>query len=834
MDQQDPAVIKLPLFSKTSKLAAIPGQSEGVTYGVVWDACRDPEHGFGYVAELLPGRRARLLAWLAAGGKVYSCDRPLTGLAGLRPSLELVQWQDRKGQGAIRVPDPNGGGQPVIVGEYQTTWDQRYGFVNPTRDPGRFFLTRNWELRYFLAVSWLTFVHIPQTQGVAAGTGGGRIGEVILDLLDGPLPDALDALIWRGTTQQGQTSGFERFAARQLVEAGAADVRAVAAEHNVTLVRLGSTSLFWLRFDDDVSPEQRATLLAVEAALNRLWFVEWAAGAADGGTGMLHAFDERFCAQAAQGALREISRNAGAVAQRERADNPYRTIRGAEGARGGIWDVSTRFVDTCERLKLPFRLEYRFDTDLDAGVMAVRFTVPSANAFPASRMGERGWYDARAGRPACAAAYAIRLAGLMAQVAFASSVRVMAVDVTAHEDGLAGRPLLSLGFDRTPFLMEALPPLKDGRLDNPMFDDDPLAVLNVLKPVRHAVRFAGDRGLCEITPLPVHASLAAKRQEVWRDRRPLPEPLRGLLRADTVAELDVMHDDAVVGDDEVRAILEENEESPLIASVQLEAVLSRIGEIGLDEQGRLPLYCAYPMARLIVSLDSGMGAGSVLPDAEPLRSADTRYWKAPDAAYGAHLWLSRFARQEGDADRGLAEALQCLSLAPTTARAYIEVAVCHAEQEQYAQAAETLTQGLRVALLPGDFLYMYYRLAYALWRIGRTNEAVACYTMVLREPNTALAETARGELAELRQQIDDTRPPMAVAEAEQVLHAANIPVSPTEAALDAMAAAAVGLTDAGVPMAAHDAVWLMSRHMRNSDVYDSMAASLRDGVADRS
>ena len=831
---QDPAVIKLPLFSKTSKLAAIPGQPEGVTYAVVWDACRDPEHGFGYVAELLPGRRARVLAWLGAGGKVYSCDRPLTGLAGLRPSLELAQWQDRKGQGAIRVPDPNGGGQPVIVGEYQTTWDQRYGFVNPTRDPGRFFLTRNWELRYFLAVSWLTFVHIPQTQGVAAGTGGGRIGEVILDLLDGPLPDALDALIWRGTTQQGQTSGFERFAARQLVEAGAADVRAIAAEHNVTLVRLGSTSLFWLRFDDDVSPEQRATLLAVEAALNRLWFVEWAAGAADGGTGMLHAFDERFCAQAAQGALREISRNAGAVAQRERADNPYRTIRGAEGARGGVWDVSTRFVDTCERLKLPFRLEYRFDTDLDAGVMAVRFTVPSANAFPASRMGERGWYDARAGRPACAATYAIRLAGLMAQAAFASSVRVMGVDVTAHEDGLAGRPLLSLGFDRTPFLMEALPPLKDGRLDNPMFDDDPLAVLNVLKPVRHAVRFAGDRGLCEITPLPVHASLAAKRQEVWRDRRPLPEPLRGLLRADTVAELDVMHDDAVVGDDEVRAILEENEESPLIASVQLEAVLSRIGEIGLDEQGRLPLYCAYPMARLIVSLDSGMGAGSVLPDAEPLRSADTRYWKAPDAAYGAHLWLSRFARQEGDADRGLAEALQCLSLAPTTARAYIEVAVCHAEQEQYAQAAETLTQGLRVALLPGDFLYMYYRLAYALWRIGRTNEAVACYTMVLREPNTALAETARGELAELRQQIDDTRPPMAVAEAEQVLHAANIPVSPTEAALDAMAAAAVGLTDAGVPMAAHDAVWLMSRHMRNSDVYDSMAASLRDGVADRS
>ena len=36
---QDPAVIKLPLFSKTSKLAAISGQPEGMTYAVVWDAC---------------------------------------------------------------------------------------------------------------------------------------------------------------------------------------------------------------------------------------------------------------------------------------------------------------------------------------------------------------------------------------------------------------------------------------------------------------------------------------------------------------------------------------------------------------------------------------------------------------------------------------------------------------------------------------------------------------------------------------------------------------------------------------------------------------------------
>ena len=93
---QDPAVIKLPIFSKTSKLAAIPGQPEGVTYAVVWDACRDPEDGFGYVAELLPGRRPAAIPRMASATWPNCC--PAVARAcwrGLAPAARSIRAIDR-------------------------------------------------------------------------------------------------------------------------------------------------------------------------------------------------------------------------------------------------------------------------------------------------------------------------------------------------------------------------------------------------------------------------------------------------------------------------------------------------------------------------------------------------------------------------------------------------------------------------------------------------------------------------------------------------------------------------------------------------------------------
>lgn len=50
--------------------------------------------------------------------------------------------------------------------------------------------------------------------------------------------------------------------------------------------------------------------------------------------------------------------------------------------------------------------------------------------------------------------------------------------------------------------------------------------------------------------------------------------------ADRAHELDVMHDESPVSTDDVNAIMEENEGSPMVAELQLEAALAQLGESG--------------------------------------------------------------------------------------------------------------------------------------------------------------------------------------------------------------------------------------------------------------
>ena len=71
--------------------------------------------------------------------------------------------------------------------------------------------------------------------------GAGRIVEIFQNMQNKPLADALDEIIWRGTTNSNTASPFERFAARQLIEAGAGQIREITAEHNLDVVQLDST-----------------------------------------------------------------------------------------------------------------------------------------------------------------------------------------------------------------------------------------------------------------------------------------------------------------------------------------------------------------------------------------------------------------------------------------------------------------------------------------------------------------------------------------------------------------------------------------------------------------
>ena len=56
-----------------------------------------------------------------------------------------------------------------------------------------------------------------------------------------------------------------------------------------------------------------------------------------------------------------------------------------------------RFAQACETMRLPFRMEYRFDADAAGGTVAVECSVPQPEAFPSTRWdGVRGaWEDVR-------------------------------------------------------------------------------------------------------------------------------------------------------------------------------------------------------------------------------------------------------------------------------------------------------------------------------------------------------------------------------------------------------------------------------------------------------
>ena len=172
-------------------------------------------------------------------------------------------------------------------------------------------------------------------------------------LVNQPLPDAVDMIIWRGSTNAEQAGPFERFAARLLVEAGAARIRDIAAGSDLEAIRLSTTKRFWLRFDaGGLSQEQCDLLHAVESALNRIDYADDEAHAAVQGGMSADSIDERFYLRKAQEFMSDVSHKIGIIDGLQAGENRFRTMRGVEGVRGGDWDISTRFANVCESLSM--------------------------------------------------------------------------------------------------------------------------------------------------------------------------------------------------------------------------------------------------------------------------------------------------------------------------------------------------------------------------------------------------------------------------------------------------------------------------------------------------
>lgn len=661
-------------------------------------------------------------------------------------------------------------------------------------------------------------------EGATADAGGKTTRDVLGEFTAAPLPDAVDGLLFRVSMADAANpaSGFEAYAARLLSDAEAPSLRAIAVEHPVELRRLNTTNLFWSVFDDStISAGARGTILRIESVLDRLAMISMIMED-DNGAVPASAFTEGQCSEADWRVLRSIANDAGRYLGAADRDNKLDTQYGTTGIRGGNWDLSTRFATACEEMVLPFRLEYRFVCDSGTGTIVADVSMPAPDVFPKSRFDEAGgqWVDVSAQRTGAAAAYGLRLAALIASAAFGSSVGVTRVIVNGKEGSIAGATVMSLEFGRIPFTMGTMAAIRDGRFSAPETACDPATLFDMLHLQNSAFNLADDGSLQPVEPLEVE--LAVVRTPVAEDDRELSPELRDLLHADTVRELDVMSEqDAELGAC-YRAIMEEKDDSLLLAVAQLEDIVAETTKVteedeavrALRESGVTvkPLYCENVFARYLVSL----------ADSDPA----VRYQRVSDIGQAARSSLSRIYRDMGDLDAAEAQARVCIELAPTSAPAYNDLITCFAEGEHYDRIIEVAKEALRIAVTGNDISYIFYRLAFAYWQTGRLREALACY---LRVPEASpMGEAGLRERNDLIGEMGNDVPgndwdPTAC------LRTAGVPLAPLDDVMEVVGRALVLLCDQNMPLAAAPLASLVASTQRN-DILHAVAASLRQGV----
>ena len=606
--------------------------------------------------------------------------------------------------------------------------------------------------------------------------------------------------------------GFERYAARILSDVDPVAFRRLTARHEVGLRRLGATGLFWISCDVSRMDDGEARLLvAVEGALNRLELI--ARAARDQGGSTRSRGRARGAAPTRIGASSAPSpRQAPALLATVGKENPLLALRGVEAQRGGEWDVRTRLAAHLEHLVLPYRLVYRFAVNTEEGTATVVAWAPVAEAMPRWRRAAPGSALGTGGLAACtdhaavaASAYALRLTAVLFAALFGAGAGVLRADVRLCADRALTRTVLTATLGRTGFVTALHERLRADALSDPALTWGVTALRDLLAPAH--IELALDDA-CGLAPLPETGPFdpePVRSVSVERDTRRLPPALAGLLHADTVAELDVFH----LGDDPFAARVEAAAElartDQRAAAQQLSdllAVMEVMADIDDGEPApgapaapapaapaapapeapaRRPLYCSSHLARLAMAL----------VDPDPA----ARYRYVPDSAFEARVMLARLCIDNDDAAHGATYAREALELGPTSARAHVELASALMAQGEAARAAEVLKRSLAVDVLPASFTYTYYRLAFALWRLGDIDAAVACYLRAL--PNPQMHEAAAEELRLLMAEAGRTRLPEEDA-ARAALERAGVPAAPAEPMVDLAARVVVAACDAGL------------------------------------
>ncbi len=579
------------------------------------------------------------------------------------------------------------------------------------------------------------------------------------------LPDAIDSILLKMDDDPGASAdAFERYAARMLGEIGASRLREVAQTKHINAVRLTATDMFWLREGAHMNQEERGYLLAAESVMNRLHLIEDEIVERGQGGDMPASprpVTEEQMYEADMRVIEGVGRSVLDVLQHPMR-NPLLLLHGVLGKRGGEWDVRTRFALAIEKLKLPYRLSYHFDCDVERGIFRVKYSVPDARLLPRSHYDARqgAWVDRPDEQDAMAARYAKRLGGLVAAAAFGAGASIERVHVSAHADMLGAEETLSMCIHRSSFMSVHLPAIER---------DDPAWPDSLYRD------FQGHDDELDQALLERHVRLST-------DTRALPEELRSLLHADTACELDVLSD--MPGDDfdVVRMVRDEAKESPLATVVTLEDIIAESPDTRPREDGRYPLYCSDMYARAIV------GQSAV--------SDDVRYYRYPDSALAARSILSDLYLDSDDAESALRYAHESIELAPTSTIGYVDAAYVLAHEERFSEAVPYLSTALQLASRERELSMVLYRLAFALWQSGKPHEGLACYVLSGYHGFPQM-KAVSGEMAELMVEAGIQDMPD-LQEASSTVAKAGFNLRGREQGLGTVVKAIMGLCEEGI------------------------------------
>ena len=863
METNRELAVKLPLMGKSITLDALPGQDPAVQYGVVWDVCQQPGDGLGYIVRFSDPRTCNILAWMGRGGIVSECDRPIAFVMPGVPVLAVSHTADGATSGVVRVRR-HGSDELVQACGFRDYFPNQMAF-EPVHGKGAAgfattddlvrvlgdYATRKVGSRVFIAVSYLAFYLLPRLGGTMKQATG-TISDVLRAFTSRPLPDAIDSLIFRVLEAQedgdGQASGFERYAARMLQQAGAAELRQVMAHHEVRIARLSTTQLFWMRFADDVDDASREVLLSMESCLNRLAFIELGLKATGASTALADCRESR-CAQEDMHAMERVADTARACVEASEEENPYCIYLPASPQRGGEWDVRTRFLRVCESLRLPFRLEYRFDCHADGGMLSVRFGLPPQRAFPNSYWdGAESRWESRADEvPALASCYALRLAALVAACAFGTSIGMRQVVVTGCAGSALGEPRLSMRFERMSFLNRALYRIDAGTVarigsQRSCSPADVMVLLSLLAPIEAQVKLAEDGGMMPVEPLAVE--LPESRLPISEDRRYLPAPLAHLLHADTVRDLDTEATTDLNELDEVQTAIDDAAESRLLAIASLEEVVRRNPVRGLADPDDI-----VAAAEAALRGDAGLGSPGYEDEDEEgdprlvrlvyfpniisrcladfvSRREDEIFEPVPGQAYLSRAALAKLYLESGDFDAAVSRIRECAALAPTSAGLLLENAQLLFAAQQPEYAIDLLRQALRVCVRQQMANVLYAHLGGAFWACGSYAEALAAFTLARRfeQGQTAFDQA----ILQLVQKLGMKEMP-SVEAAVATLRPHGVVLAPTDQARHALLGVAVGFVDARMFELAWPLVGSIGIDVGN-DVMAMMGEHLRRGL----